>query len=226
MVSKLQNLKKYWYQTMKNLTEGSIFKVLTRLALPIMASSFLGTAYSITDMAWIGKLGSSAVAGIGVGGMYVWLSNGLCNLARMGGQVPMAQELGKGNLSEARKYAVGALWMTLFFGVSFGAISLLFTDTMVSFFNLESPETITYAKEYLQISCGLILFSYIGTVLTGLYTAQGDSKTPLAANFIGLPVTSLTDNAAPPRVSPSSFVNITPSIPMFSLNDVATFTAS
>ena len=47
-----------------------------------------------------------------------------------------------------------------------------------------------------------------------------------AANFIGLPVTFLTDNAAPPRVSPSSFVSTTPSIPTFSLNVVATFTAS
>ena len=43
---------------------------------PIMASSFLGTAYNITDMAWIGLLGSKAVAGVGVGGMYVWLSQG------------------------------------------------------------------------------------------------------------------------------------------------------
>lgn len=28
-------------------------------------------------MAWIGLLGSKAVAGVGVGGMYVWLSQGL-----------------------------------------------------------------------------------------------------------------------------------------------------
>ena len=69
------------------LTEGPILKVLTKLALPIMASSFLSTAYSITDMAWIGTLGAKAVAGVGVGGMYVWLSQGLASLARMGGQV-------------------------------------------------------------------------------------------------------------------------------------------
>ena len=37
------------------------------LALPIMATSFLNTFYSITDMAWIGMLGSRAVAGVGVG---------------------------------------------------------------------------------------------------------------------------------------------------------------
>ena len=53
-----------------NLTKGPILKTLTKLAIPIMASSFLGTLYNLTDMAWIGLLGSKAVAGVGVGGMY------------------------------------------------------------------------------------------------------------------------------------------------------------
>ena len=49
-----------------NLTSGPILRTLSELALPIMASSFLSTAYNITDMAWIGMLGSKAVAGVGV----------------------------------------------------------------------------------------------------------------------------------------------------------------
>ena len=49
---------------------------------------------------------------------------------------------------------------------------------------------------------------------------------PVAAYFIGFPVTFFTESAAPPRVSPSSFVNITPSIPTASLKLCATFTAS
>ena len=102
---------------MQNLTEGSIFKVLMKLSLPIMASAFLATAYSITDLAWIGTLGSSAVAGVGVGGMYVWLSQGLATLARMGGQVPVAQELGRGNSEEAKKYAVLSIWLVTIFGL-------------------------------------------------------------------------------------------------------------
>lgn len=178
---------------MQKLTEGSIFKVLTGLSLPIMASAFLSTAYSITDLAWIGMLGSGAVAGVGVGGMYGWLANGLATLARMGGQVPVAQELGKGNIDSAKKYAVTALWLVIFFGILFGSISLLFTNPMVSFFALETPETIAHAKIYLQITCGLVIFSYISYVLTGIYTAQGDSKTPLKANFIGLVTNMLLD---------------------------------
>lgn len=178
---------------MQNLTEGSIFKVLMKLSIPIMASAFLATAYSITDLAWIGSLGSRAVAGVGVGGMYVWLSQGLCTLARMGGQVPMAQALGKGDFETAQKYASASLWIVTLFGILFGTIVFLFTDPLVAFFNLDNAVTIDYAKKYLLITCGLIVFSYIGHTLTGLYTAQGDSKTPLKANFIGLIINMILD---------------------------------
>ena len=178
---------------MQKLTEGSIFKVLTKLALPIMASAFLSTAYNITDLAWIGVLGSSAVAGVGVGGMYVWLAQGFATLARMGGQVPMAQALGKGDSESAKKYAVASLWVVTAFGILFGAVCLIFTDPLVAFFQLETPETIAHAKIYLKITCGLIIFSYISYVLTGLYTAQGDSKTPLKANVIGLITNMILD---------------------------------
>ena len=76
-----------------NLTKGPILKTLTKLAIPIMASSFLGTLYNITDMAWIGLLGSKAVAGVGVGGMFTWFSQGLAAMARMGG--PEHQSIGE-----------------------------------------------------------------------------------------------------------------------------------
>ena len=92
-----------------NLTKGPILKTLTKLAVPIMASSFLGTLYNITDMAWIGLLGSRAVAGVGVGGMFTWLSQGLAAMARMGGQVHVAQCIGRGD-RDRRQYSLLHLW--------------------------------------------------------------------------------------------------------------------
>ncbi len=177
----------------KGLTEGPILQELIKLAFPIMASAFLATAYNITDMAWIGMLGSKAVAGVGVGGMYVWLSQGLVTLARMGGQVQMGQAIGRGDKAAAKKYATVALQMVFVFGVFFGAISLFFTDPMIQFYGLDDAVTIDYAKTYLRITCGLILFSYVSQTLTGLYTAQGDSKTPLKANVVGLVVNMILD---------------------------------
>ena len=169
-----------------NLTKGPILQVLIQLALPIMASAFLSTAYSITDMAWIGLLGSKAVAGVGVGGMYGWLSSGVAALPRMGGQVRVAQALGRGDRKTAEVYAAACLQMVTVMGLLYGAVCMIFTEQLVGFFKVEDPVAVRYAEEYLWIACGLIVFQFIGYTLTGLYTAQGDSKTPLKANFIGL----------------------------------------
>ena len=66
-----------------DLLHGNILAVLTRLAVPIMATSLVQMAYNLTDMAWIGRVGSSAVAAVGAAGMYTWLSTGVVTLARM-----------------------------------------------------------------------------------------------------------------------------------------------
>ena len=176
-----------------NLTKGPILKTLTKLALPIMASSFLGTLYNITDMAWIGLLGSKAVAGVGVGGMFTWLSQGLASMARMGGQVKVAQSLGRGEKEKAHGFAQTAVQLSTFMGLAYAILSLIFVRQMVGFFNLNDPEAVSAALSYTKIACGLILFSFLTVTLTGIYTAQGDSKTPFLANLIGLVTNMILD---------------------------------
>ena len=176
-----------------NLTKGPILKTLTKLAVPIMASSFLGTLYNITDMAWIGILGSKAVAGVGVGGMFTWLSQGLAAMSRMGGQVQVAQCIGRGDREKAHKYAQAAVQLATLMGLLFAAVMLLFLHPLVGFFQLQDPEALQAALSYTKIACGLIVFSFLTLTLTGIYTAQGDSKTPFVANFIGLVTNMILD---------------------------------
>lgn len=168
-------------------------KTLIKLAVPIMASSFLGTLYSITDMAWIGMLGSRAVAGIGVGGMFTWLSQGVASMARMGGQVQVAQSLGRGDREKACGYAQAAVQLAVLSGIVYAALTLGFTHQMIGFFHLTDPEANAAALSYTRIACGLIIFSFLTLTLTGIYTAQGDSKTPFVANLIGLAINMILD---------------------------------
>ena len=176
-----------------NLTKGPILKTLTKLAIPIMASSFLGTLYNITDMAWIGLLGAKAVAGVGVGGMFTWLSQGLVSLARMGGQVQVAQHIGRREREEAHGYAQAAVQMSALLGILFAAVVLILLKPLIGFFKLEDAEALAAAFSYTKIACGLIIFSFLSLTLTGLYTAQGDSKTPFAANLVGLAANMILD---------------------------------
>ena len=158
-----------------------------------MASSFLGTLYNITDMAWIGLLGSKAVAGIGVGGMFTWLSQGFASMARMGGQVQVAQCVGRGDKEKAHGYAQAAVQLATVMGLVYALVVLIFTKQMISFFKLEDPEAYAAAFVYTKIACGLIVFSFLSVTLTGIYTAQGDSKTPFYANLIGLATNMILD---------------------------------
>ena len=176
-----------------NLTKGPILKTLTKLAVPIMASAFLGTLYNITDMAWIGLLGSRAVAGVGVGGMFTWLSQGLAAMARMGGQVQVAQCIGRGDRERAHGFAQAAVQLSAFMGIAYAVLALLFTRQMVGFFQLADTETYAAAMSYTRIACGLIVFSFLTLTLTGIYTAQGDSKTPFLANLVGLAMNMILD---------------------------------
>lgn len=57
---------------------------------------------------------------------------------------------------------------------------------LLSFFNLSDAESYAAAAIYMKVTCGLILFSFLSLTLTGLFTAQGDSRTPFLANLIGL----------------------------------------
>ena len=80
----------------QNLREGSIFLGLSRLALPIMLTSFIQMAYNLVDMIWIGRIGSGAMAAVGAAGIYLWISDSLTSVARMGGQIKVAHAIGAG----------------------------------------------------------------------------------------------------------------------------------
>nr|WP_180214866.1 MATE family efflux transporter [Enterocloster clostridioformis] len=159
---------------------------MTELALPIMATSLVQTAYNLTDMAWIGMVGSDAVAAVGAAAMYTWLSSGVAALARMGGQVKSAHAYGEGNRREAVQYGKGALQLALVLAAAYGIITNLFAGPLIGFFHLNSSLVVKDAIVYLRIACGLILFAFIGQTLTGLYTASGNSRTPFVANCIGM----------------------------------------
>ena len=176
-----------------DLVNGPVLPSLTGLALPIMATSLIQMAYNLTDMLWIGRMGSSAVASVGAAGMFMWLSNGLAALPKMGGQVNAGHALGAGRTKEAASVAAAALWMTTALGLLFGVCSILFADPLIRFFHLNSPQVIQDAKIYLQITCGCVVFSFLNQTFTGIFTAAGNSRCSFAATLTGLVINMILD---------------------------------
>ncbi len=169
-----------------DLLHGRILHSLTSLAVPIMATAMVQTAYSLTDMVWVGRLGSGAVAAVGAAGMYTWLSSGLVTIAVIGGQVKAAHAIGEGDCRGAGVFGAGAIQLTIVLALLFAAAVNILAEPLIRFFALQDEQTVSDAVIYLRIACGLILFSFLNQTMTGLYTAAGDSRTPLLANCVGM----------------------------------------
>ena len=92
-------------QGTKDLTTGPILHQLFKLAGPIMATSFVQMAYSLTDMAWVGRLSSEAVAAVGAVGILTWMSGSLSLLNKVGTEVSVAQAIGQKDEQAARAFA-------------------------------------------------------------------------------------------------------------------------
>lgn len=180
-------------KTRINLLEGNILPALSALALPIMATSLIQMAYNLIDMIWIGKIGASAVASVGAAGMFMWLSNGLATLAKMGGQIKVGHALGAQKKEDAASYAQSSIQMGIVFAIGFGILSIVFADEMIGFFQLNSAQVIQDAKLYLMITCGLVIFSFMNQIFTGILTAMGNSRTSFIATGIGLVLNIMLD---------------------------------
>lgn len=176
-----------------NLLEGPIFSSLMKLALPIMGTSLIQMAYNLTDMIWIGRIGANAVAAVGSVGMYMWLSNGISTLAKMGGQVRVGQSIGSQNKKDAAQYASATIQLGIIFGVIYGMITLLFHSQMIGFFHLTSPDVIKDAEIYLIITCGFVVINFVNQIFTSLMTAIGNSHHPFVATAIGLVINIVLD---------------------------------
>ncbi len=77
-----------------DLTQGSISKGIWSMAIPLITASFVQMAYSMTDMIWLGHLGSESVAAVGVAGFFTWLGNALSFISKVGAEVTISQSLG------------------------------------------------------------------------------------------------------------------------------------
>ena len=169
-----------------DLLHGKIMRSLCILAVPIVMTYFIQMAYNFIDMIWIGRLGSGAVAGVGVAGMFTWFSNGLVMMAKMGGQVKIGHCLGAGDDDDARRYLGAALKLGIVFALFFGIGINILAHSLIGFFHLSSPAVIHDAVLYLRITCGLVIFTFMNQIFTSSFNVYGDSRTPFIMNTCGL----------------------------------------
>lgn len=169
----------------KNLTQGPILRQLFTLAMPIMATSFIQMAYSLTDMAWVGRLGSEAIAAVGSVGILTWMSTSISLLNKVGSEVSVGQAIGAQNEQVARAFASHNLTISLLISLIWGVLLFIFATPIINIYELE-PHIAEMAIKYLRIISTAFPFVFLSAAFTGIFNAAGRSRIPFSINAIGL----------------------------------------
>lgn len=176
-----------------DLLHGRILPSLAKLAFPIMATQLIQMAYNLTDMIWIGRVGSGAVAAVGASGMYLWLANGLATIPRLGGQVKAAHALGSGDTEKAAAYAAAAFRLGAVLAGACTAVYLIFYKPLTAFFRLNDPTVVRDAECYLLVVALGLFFSFFNQIFTGLFTCMGASAVTFRSTAAGLAANIVLD---------------------------------
>ena len=176
----------------KNLTEGPILRQLFMLAMPIMATSFIQMAYSLTDMAWVGRLGSEAVASIGSVGLLTWMTSSIALLNKVGSEVSVGQSIGLRDETSARSFATHNVTLSLVLSLIWASALFVFATPIIGLYELE-PHIAGNAVNYLRIVSSAFPFVFMSATFTGIFNASGRSKIPFTINSIGLVINMILD---------------------------------
>ncbi|MDR0427761.1 MAG: MATE family efflux transporter, partial [Dysgonamonadaceae bacterium] len=169
----------------KLLTSGPIFKQLITLTMPIMATNFIQMAYTLTDMAWVGRLGSEEVAAVGAIGILLWLTTSFALLTKMAAEISIAQSVGAKRLDDARIYASHAVTISFLLGIFITVILRPSSGTIVSFYHLET-HIAGMAEHYLNIVCFSLPMVYLANTFAGVYNGIGRTTIPFYIIASGL----------------------------------------
>lgn len=176
-----------------NLTEGNISKTLIKLALPIMGTSLINMLYNLTDIMWLGRLSTNAVAAAGTVGFFMWFGMGIVMISQVGVGVGVSQSYGKGDMDGVKSYISNAIKLDLTLAIIYALILFTFRHEIIGFFTLDDPEVIQLALDYMVIICFGLIFHFINPVFSAIFNASGNSVTPFIINSIGLVVNIILD---------------------------------
>ncbi len=162
----------------RDLTQGSVTRLLLIFAFPLLCSNLLQTVYNMVDMIVIGQfVGREGLSAVSIGGdalhFLTFLVMGFSNA----GQVILSQYIGAGNRDRIRG-TIGTMFTVTFIGaVGLTIVCYLGLDAFLHAMNTPA-ECFDYARQY-GLTCVLgLVFIYGYNLVSAILRGMGDSKHP------------------------------------------------
>lgn len=165
-------------QKTQSFTEGSIFKALIALSVPVVFSNILQTAYQLTDTYWVGRLGAEAVAAVSLSFPIIFLMFAVGGGLSIAGSILVAQAIGAKNEQRANHISAQTLMMMVVSVIPLSLLGYVFAEPIMRFMGAQT-EVLPLATGYMQISFLGLVFVFSFFMFQSLMRGVGDVNTPI-----------------------------------------------
>lgn len=158
-------------------TKGNIFKNLMALSWPMAVTNTLMMLGPTIDMIWVGKLGPTAIAAVGISGVVTWLAQSAMMGLTAGMRALIARSIGAKDVETANRAAQQAVVITAFYSALIAVLGI-FSEQIMGIVH-SSPEVTELGAAYLRIQfIGGATMSF-RMMMDSIMQASGDSMNPM-----------------------------------------------
>lgn len=163
----------------KNLTQGSVFRILIRFSLPYLLSCFLQTFYGLADLFVTGQFnGADAISAVSIGSQVMHMITVVIVGLAMGSTVMIGQAVGGRKQKEAALAIGNTVSLFLVFSVLLTACLLALADGIIAAVSTPA-EAAAQTRRYLMICFAGIPFITAYNIISCIFRGMGDSRSPM-----------------------------------------------
>lgn len=168
----------------QKMTTQPVAKLVGTLAIPTILSMMVNNFYNMVDTAFVGTLGTSASAAVGVVFGYMAILQAIGFMCGQGSGSIMSRNLGSKDVETATLYSSTGFFLSFSLGIVIGVFSFFFLTPLV--YLLGSTDTIAvYAKQYISYIIIAAPFMTSSLTMNNLLRYEGKAKLGMVGLLTG-----------------------------------------
>ena len=153
-------------------------KTILLLAIPAMVENMSQVFIGVVDTYFVGKLGTEAIAGVGVTNLTMNVYIAFFLALGIGTTAVVSRNIGAGDTNTANHAVKQSLIMSIIVGLAFGAVNFVFAKQILMFLGAED-RVMAYALPYFMSVAVPSMFLCVNMVLSSALRGAGNTKTPM-----------------------------------------------
>jgi len=188
------------WQELKNAIQGSdadytqikLGKAVFLLAVPMILELIMESTFAVVDIFFVGKLGPSAVATVGLTETYLFLLYSIAMGLAMAVTAIVARRIGEKEKEKASYTAIQAIFLAVLVSIPFSIAGIFFSKDLLALMGADEW-TLEHGYQYTQWMLGGNVVIVLLFVINAIFRGAGDAAIAMRVLWIGNGINIILD---------------------------------